>query len=137
MENRSFRLPDHGVEARLRRLDQAQAEALELALQGWGDSGGPALADAGALPLFLLPLAECGLSARQILSLLEKLPAGFPLDHRQIYFDFRLARWLKHIEPPTFAEIMEEYLVHAETREAGLAYLRREWEVFLRRQPEP
>jgi hypothetical protein len=140
MEERAFHIPDHGVEARLARLGEDQAEALGSALdrlsngkgkrapEGGADGGG-----ADAWPLFLLPLAESGLTADQMVRLAEKVPDGFPLDHRDIYFDFRLGRWIKHIEPPTISQCLEEYLENAESPGQGLAYLRNEWAAFLRR----
>jgi hypothetical protein len=68
-----------------------------------------------------------------MIRLAEKVPEDFPLDHREVYFDFRLGRWIKHIEPPTIAQCLEEYLENAESPEDGLAYLKREWAAFLRR----
>ncbi|MEO7427400.1 MAG: hypothetical protein ABI036_19595 [Fibrobacteria bacterium] len=154
MANRKFTLSDLDLEARLRRLDRPQADALESILEHLSRNpderdSGKAVRAAGAVdaagisdaidtPLsFLLPMVEAGFSAPQILTLMEKVPFGFPKDHRLIYFDFRLARWIRHIEPPTFREIMEEYLEHAPTREEGLAYLEKEWAEFLRRQARP
>jgi hypothetical protein len=132
MENRNFRLHHHDVEARLARLDAEKAQALEQALDGLSRDKGRIQNDEG-LPLFLLPLAEFGLSSSQILRLAEKLPADFPPDHRQIYFDFRLDRWIRHIEPPTISESLEEYLASAGTAEEGIAYLKGQWQAFLRR----
>jgi hypothetical protein len=134
-EARSFRIPDHGLEARLARLGTDRMQALESALDRLA-KGGRSPADAGgeAWPMFLLPLAESGLSADQMVRLGEKVPQGFPLDHRDIYFDFRLDRWIRHIEPPTIAQCLEEYLVNAESPAEGIAYLRKEWEAFLRRR---
>jgi hypothetical protein len=148
MANRKFTLSDQDLETRLRRLGRPQADALESILEHLSKNptergSGKAAKAAGAadgsvaddMPLsFLLPMVEAGFSAPQILTLLEKVPSGFPKDHRLIYFDFRLARWIRHIEPPTFREIMEEYLEHAPTREAGLVYLEKEWAEFLGRQ---
>ncbi|HKP97797.1 MAG TPA: hypothetical protein VJ385_18805 [Fibrobacteria bacterium] len=133
MENRNFRLPDHSVEARLERLGAAQARALERALESLSGDRPGRPGDREGWPVFLLPLAEFGLSAAQILRLAEKVPEGFPLDHRDIYFDFRLDRWVRHIEPPTISESLEEYLDSAPTPAEGLAYLRERWLEFLRR----
>jgi hypothetical protein len=130
MANRKFSLSDQDMEVRLRRLDGARAEALESVLSNLAQRHSE---PEESLLLFLLPLVETGLSAPQILSLLEKVPDDFPQDHRRIYFDFRLARWIKHIEPPSFREIMEEYLEHSPTKEAGLGYLEKEWAEFLDR----
>ncbi len=135
MENRSFHIPDHKIEARLIRLQGPKADALESVLETLAQRGHHPGPEKDPLPMFLLPLAEGGLSAPQILSLVEKIPADFPKDHRQIYFDFRLDRWIRHIEPPTFREMMEEYLRHSESPEAGMAYLQKEWAAFLRSHP--
>ena len=137
MASNPFRLSEHDIETRLARLTPAQAEALESALSAVGGvmDGKVGERKGGEdLPLFLLPLAEAGLSGFQICSLMQKVPEGFPLDHREIYYDFRLAVWIRHIEPPTVAGILEEYLATAETREQGLAYLQGVWRGFLERQ---
>jgi hypothetical protein len=132
MQRNPLRLSEHDIESRLAQLSPAQAEALESALSA---AGGSALDRVGGedLPYFLLPLAEAGLSGIQIRTLMEKVPSGFPLDHREIYFDFRLGMWIRHLEPPTVSGILEEYLATAETPEQGLAYLKGEWRGFLRR----
>ncbi|MDQ3000616.1 MAG: hypothetical protein M3Y08_05070 [Fibrobacterota bacterium] len=136
MENRPFNLPDHTVEARLARLSAPQAEALEKALGNLfsADEGPNQVGKRDGLPLFLLPLAELGLTWDQMVGLVEKVPAGYVLDHREIYFDFRLGRWMKHIEPPTVAQILEEYIDTAESKNQGLTYLKQQWQGFLRRQ---
>ena len=131
MERHPFRLSEHDIESRLAKLTPAQAEALESALSAGGTASGRQGGE--DLPLFLLPMAEAGLSGTQIRALMQKVPEGFPLDHREIYFDFRLAIWIRHIEPPTVSGILEEYLASAETREQGLAYLKGEWRGFMER----
>lgn len=134
---KGFRIGDHHVEARLSRLSASQAGALETALAGLaknpdrGQRGG----EADGLPHFLLPLAESGLSASQMIALAGKVPMDFPLDHRDIYFDFRLGRWMRHLEPPTLSECLEEYVGSAETQVEGLAYVKEEWRKFLARHP--
>ena len=133
MEKRDFRLPDHEVEARLGRLRPEQAEALSQALESLSKRPAAGKGEGDGLPFFLLPLAEFGLSAPQLVRLAEKVTEGLPLDHRQIYFDFRLDRWIKHIEPPTISESLEEYLESAGTPEEGFAYLKGQWQAFLRR----
>jgi hypothetical protein len=133
MENRNFRLHDHDVEARLRRLDADKAEALERALDGLSKGRGRIKEEEDRLPVFLLPLAEFGLSWGQMVDLAAKVPEDFPLDHRAIYFDFRLNRWIRHIEPPTISESLEEYLESAGTPAEGIAYLREQWQAFLKR----
>lgn len=126
--DKPFRPQDYDVEARLRRLEPDQAQALESALRGLGQAG-----EAREMALFLLPLAEAGLAAAQMRRLAGKVPAGYPLDHREIYFDFRLDRWMRILEPPTLAECLDAYVSTAETPAEGLAYARREWAAFLKR----
>jgi hypothetical protein len=136
MESRRFNIPDHNVEARLARLAPAQAGALEKALEGLSGTGTASerVGNREGLPLFLLPLAETGLAAHQMIDLAERVPGGYALDHREIYFDFRLGRWMKHIEPPTVDQILDEYIENAESKALGLAYLKEKWREFLRRQ---
>jgi hypothetical protein len=123
-----FRLEDSDPSERLRRLTAAQAEALESALRSLGkDWEGPAAA------AFLLPLAEAGCPAPLMRRLAAKFPPDWPRDHREAYFDFRLDRWMRILEPPTLAECMEEYVRSAESPEEGLAFVRREWERLAKR----
>ncbi len=129
-----FRLKDHDLEARLGRLAPAQVQALESALSKFSGSVTTAnrvTDDKSNLPLFLLPLAEFGLSAAQMIKLVEQVPGEFPFDHRSIYFDFRLNMWIKHIEPPTVMECLEEYLENSESESQALAYLNQQWQAFL------
>lgn len=129
-----FKMEDLAPAARESRLDAGPTEALAMALlQALGQSSLKGSARESILREFLLPLAESGLGASQMLSLLRKVPEGWHLSHREIYYDFRLARWQKHIEPPTIAESLDEYLENAPSREEGLAYLRRQWREFLER----
>jgi hypothetical protein len=121
-----FDLAGLGAEARIAELEPTYRKALEAALEKAG-SRRPGLRE------FLLPLAAAGLDALQMLDLLGKVPSGWPLSHREMYYDFRLARWQMHIEPPTLAELLEEYLASAPSKEEGLAYLRKEWGRFLAR----
>lgn len=136
MEKTNFHLPDHEPEARLARLHPSQLEALEKALSLLTASvkvRNRPESDQDALPIFLLPLVEFGLTSDQMIRLAELVPADFPFDHRDIYFDFRLDLWIRHIEPPTISECLEEYLGNAESPQAGLAYLREQWQAFLHR----
>ncbi len=140
MDQGAFHMSDHEPEARLARLSPAQAEALEQALSRLSDPDSPPRKIASAksgLPVFLLPLAEFGLTSAQLIRLADLVPADFPFDHRQIYFDFRLERWIKHIEPPTVSECLEEFLENSETPEQGMAYLEGQWNAFLRRHGSP
>jgi hypothetical protein len=124
-----FRIGDTDPAHRLARLSPAQAEALESALRALGkDWDGPEAA------AFLLPLAEAGFPAAVLRRLAEKIPPGWPRDHRETYFDFRLDRWMRILEPPTLAECLEEHLRNAASPEEGMAFVKREWEAFLKRQ---
>jgi hypothetical protein len=126
---KTFRLGDSDPAHRLARLTPGQAEALESALGALGkDWDGPA----GAA--FLLPLAEAGFPAAVMRRLAEKIPPGWPRDHREIYFDFRLDGWMRILEPPTLAECLEDYLRNAASPEEGMDFLKREWDAFLKRQ---
>jgi hypothetical protein len=136
MDKPIFHLGDHEMSSRLAKLSHSQLVALESAISKQieieATQNGP-----DALkrdwPVFLLPLAEFGLTDIQMLRLAEKVPKGFVIDHREIYFDFRLDRWIKHIEPPTLFECLEEYLASAESQADGMVYLEKEWQAFLHR----
>lgn len=136
-EESAFRMENLGPEARKTRLDPHQgmalAKAMELAARMAQRTGRKHL-DEDALRDFLLPFTEFGLEAPHMLALLEKVPPDWPLDHREMYYDFRLQRWQKHIEPPSVAEILDEYADNAPTPDEGLAYLRRQWSEFLGRR---
>ena len=123
-----FRLDDSDPASRLRRLAPSQAEALEGVLRSLGKAWeGPEAA------AFLLPFAEAGFSAALMGRLAEKLPSGWPFDHRELYFDFRLDRWMRHLEPPTLAECLDEYVRTAPSPAEGLEYAKRDWDAFLAR----
>ena len=124
-----FHLEDFTVEARLLKLGPDQAKAMSETVaalrQDWD----------GDLRAFLLPYVEFGLVANQMVKLMEALPQGSVLDHREMYFDFRLERWQRHIEPPTLDQCLEDYLEHSPSREQGMEYLREVWERFRKRHP--
>jgi hypothetical protein len=102
---------------------------LESALRALGkDWDGPESAS------FLLPLAEAGCPAALLIRLAGKVPPGWPRDHRETYFDFRLDRWMRILEPPTLADCLDDYLRNAPSPGEGMAYLEREWKEFLKRQ---
>lgn len=132
-----FRMEDLNPQARKVRLEPAQgmalAKAMELAAKMAQRTGRRNL-DEDALRDFLLPFTEFGLEAPHMLALLEKVPPDWPLDHREMYYDFRLARWQKHIEPPTIAELLEEYVENAPSVAEGVGYLRGVWEAFLKQR---
>lgn len=123
-----FRMDDSNPTVRLRRLSPSQAEALETVLRSLGKAWeGPAAA------AFLLPLAEAGFPAALMGRLAEKLPPGWPTDHREVYFDFRLDRWMRILEPPALAECLDEYVRTAPSPAEGMDYVKREWTAFLAR----
>jgi hypothetical protein len=136
-EESAFRMENLGPEARRSRLEPGQgmalAKALELSSRAIGRAGRAPVGE-DVLRDFLLPFAAFGLDPAQMLGLLQKVPAEWPLSHREMYYDFRLGRWQRHIEPPTVAEILDEYADHAPTPEEGLAYLKRQWAEFLMRR---
>ncbi len=130
-----FQLSDHNARERILRLPGSQAQALENALDRLeAHPNFRSRPDAEALPWFLLPLAERGLTAEQIVFLSLQVSPELPLDHARIYYDFRLGRWQAHLEPPTLGQCLDEYALNAESPEQGLAYVRKEWEAFLRRR---
>lgn len=129
MDKPEFRLSDHDVEARLRGLPPRRAQALEKALEGLRKAG-----EGADMAHFLLPLAESGMDEGMMIRLASKVPSGWPLDHREMFWDFRLDRWIKHIEPPTLAQLLDELVGNAETPEEGIAYVRKEWAAFLARR---
>lgn len=134
---KAFRMGDQEPEARRARLDpkagMALAKALETAARKASGGRTPDESFEDILRAFLFPFAEFGLDSAQMLGLLDKVPGGWALDHREIYYDFRLARWQKHIEPPALAECLDEYLENSPSREEGSAYVREEWTRFLAR----
>lgn len=128
---KAFRMDDQAPEARRSRLEPKQGMALAKALEL---SARTRAHDEDAVRDFLLPMAEFGMDPAQMLGLLDKVPEGWTLSHRDIYYDFRLARWQKHIEPPTLAGCLDEYMENAPSKAEGLDYVRKEWESFLKRQ---
>jgi hypothetical protein len=131
-KTKEFRMDTYRLEARIGRLSADQSDAMERAMSLYDGGrlpkeGDPAFADRLAL---LLPLAEFGLAADLMIKLMLAVPEGWPWDHRQIYYDFRLGRWMKHIEPPTVSECLEEYFENSESRESAMTYLRAQWDLF-------
>jgi hypothetical protein len=124
-----FDLGDADPRTRLRRLPPDRTDALQAALSALGRAW-----DGAESAAFLLPLAEAGFTADLMRDFAERLPAGWPRDHREVYFDFRLGRWSRHLEPPTLAECLDEHVRTAGTPEEGLDYAKREWNAFLERQ---
>ncbi len=138
MENEKFRMTDYDPGSRLRRLSPQQAQSLESAISHFTESPtwnrrDPKLEGIG-LPLFLLPLAEFAFTYDQIIRVLELFPEDFLLDHRVVYFDFRLGRWCRHLEPSTIGEVLEEYLDNSLVPEEGMTFLKTTWKAFLKRR---
>jgi len=74
---------------------------------------------------FILPFIRLGLNAEQITGVVNQIPAGWSWDHREMYFDFRLARWIRHIEPKDLHETLKEYLDNAQNLEEGVLYIQK------------
>ncbi len=72
---------------------------------------------------FIQPLIALGLGHEQIISLISKIPFGWQLDHKQMYYDFRLSRWIRHIEPDSLETSLRETLETAPTIEQGLEWV--------------
>jgi hypothetical protein len=85
------------------------------------------------LKSFLLPMAEMGLTMQQMLDMTQKVPKGWPFDHREIYFDFRLQRWMRILDAPTIDECLEDYVQHAPSQAEALTYLEERTETFFSR----
>ena len=135
LANKEFHLPYYDVEARLSRLSAQQVEALEGAFLRVSEKKPRTESEETEelLPLFLLPLAELDFSTIQMVNIFKKVPVGFPLDHREIYFDFRFGIWIKHLEPPSVAAILDECVHNAATKAEGIEYLKLQWRDFLLR----
>jgi hypothetical protein len=85
------------------------------------------------LKKFLLPFAEMGLSTQQMLTLTQKVPESWPFDHREIYFDFRLQRWMRILDAPTIDECLEDYVQHSPSQNEALTYLEGRIDLFFSR----
>ncbi len=134
MTKNNFKLGDYHFEARLARLNNSQLEVFNHLLSQFLGAHPPLEPGENisteTFGNFILPLIEFGLIEEQIVRLLKLLPKDFSLDHREIYFDFKLNRWIKHIEPPTISESLDEYLHNAESTEKGFAFLKKAWREF-------
>jgi hypothetical protein len=130
-----FQVDAYRLESRIGNLTAEQSHALERAMALYDGGRFPRAGDPGIAQrlALLLPLAEFGLGAELIVKLMLAVPEGWPWDHREIYYDFRLGKWMRHIEPPTISQCLDEYFEHSESPESALAYLRDQWERFLRR----
>jgi len=119
---------------RMDRLSPAQKRVLAWAAMEFRSRRGEFEA---AIDAFLLPLAEMGMDFPQIRILIEKMPAHYPLDHRLVYFDFRLSRWMRVLEPPTLRECLEDYLENALSHAEAMAFIDRECHEFFRQHGSP
>lgn len=133
--SQGFHLEDFTVDARLSKLNADQANAISEVLTAMeqGADAGVNPGQDGEMRAFLLPYAEFGLMANQMIKLMKALPRGWSMDHREIYFDFRLERWQRHIEPPTLEQCLEDYLEHSPSREQGMEYIKEVWDRFRKR----
>ncbi len=118
---------ESGMQHRLDRLSPAQRRVIAWAVMEYRTHREE---NDAKITQFILPLAEAGFDFPQIRNLMEKLPAQYPLDHRHVYFDFRLSRWMRVLEPPTLRECLEDYLEHAPTRAEALAFIEHECREF-------
>ncbi len=62
---------------------------------------------------FLLPFFLCGWDSDGLEQAIEKLPLAWPLDHREVYFDFRLNCWQQILEPQSLEFLIEECFEHS------------------------
>jgi hypothetical protein len=123
------------LDTRLNRLSAEQSEALQRALSLYAEGREPREGDPvfGERLNFLLPMAELGLPSELLVKLMLGVPEGWPWDHSRIYYDFRLRKWMQHIEPATVSECLEEYFENSPSPESALTYLHGEWDRFLKR----
>lgn len=89
------------------------------------------------LQSFLLPFAETGWSEAEMLDIARKVPKHWPCDHREIYFDFRLQRWMRILDAPTLEECLEDYVKHAPSEGEALTYLEGKIREFFARHGRP
>lgn len=120
-----FNLQNSTLSQKLQQLSAPERERLTNITQKWlppfsnqSDTTGSILIE------FLLPLIRFGLTDGQIEYLLHKLPKNCPPNHREIYFDFRLDRWQKHVEPPSLKECIQDYLQNAPSQAEGIEYVK-------------
>ncbi len=113
---------------RLDRLTPSQKRSLAWAIMDYKTQH-PDKTDV-EMTQFYLPLVELGLDFQQIRALSEKIPPHYPIDHRHIYFDFRLARWMRVLEPPTLRECLEDYLESAPAPKEAMDFIRGECRDF-------
>ncbi len=73
---------------------------------------------------FLTPFLLINIPRDAVKEICLKIPRDFFWDHREMYFDFRLARWIKHVEPSSLKECMEEYWENSESPLDALKYFR-------------
>src|SRR4051812_8522663 len=101
-QTKKFALEAFDQQARIGRLSAEQSEALERAMALFEEGRLPQEGDPGFSQrlALLLPLAEFGLASDLLIKLMLAVPKGWSWDHREIYYDFRLGKWMKHIEPP-------------------------------------
>jgi hypothetical protein len=119
-----FNLQNTTLSQRLQQLSVSERERLTNLTEKWlplfsnqSDTTGSILIE------FLLPLIRFGLADGQIDYLLHKLPTNYPPNHREIYFDFRLDRWLRHVEPPSLRECIQDFLQNAPSQAEGIEYV--------------
>lgn len=72
---------------------------------------------------FLQDMLASGISPKVAQYLREKLPANWNPDHREVYFDFGLGRWMKHLEPETLSKILGDILESAPSIHEGRSWI--------------
>ena len=78
-----------------------------------------------AVVQMVLPYFQFGLNSVQVENLLEQIPLDWNWDHREMYFDFRIKKWIKHIEPPSLEDSMQEYLTHSNSQKEAVDYIQK------------
>ncbi len=98
---------------------------LENILQEYKRGSAASPIHAATLKRFLLPLLREGLNPKMALNLLESVPRDWPHDHREIYYDFRLRRWMRILEPPSLEACLREHLENSLTRRQAYGHILR------------
>lgn len=69
--------------------------------------------------LFVQKMLDAGLTLDQAQNLTAEVPGDFTKDHSEIYFDFGLKRWCRHLEPASFDQMLDDILQSAPSVEEG------------------
>jgi len=104
------------------KLTESESEVFEKLEQNWSQKF---KGDREALANFILPFIKVGLTFAQVTDLLNKVPEDWGFDHKNMYYDFRLTRWIKHIDPKDLTDTVKDYLVNAHSLEEGVLYVQK------------